>query len=443
MFKAFQNLLKTQFSFLKDTPLLLAVSGGLDSMVLTDLCRKSGLNFSLAHCNFQLRGDESDVDEYFIKTYAKSHDIKIFNTSFETSSVAKITKQSTQMAARQLRYDWFETLRTQHELEYVLTAHHADDNLETVLINLSRGTGLDGLVGIPEINESIVRPLLAFSRDTIHSYAIQEQLEWREDSSNKSTKYLRNNMRHTIIPLLKTLNPAFIENFQTTLNHLKDTQSVLGDYILEVEDKVIASINEDQIVYDVDQIKALNNPKAYLYQLFKAYNFTDWTQLTALLEAQSGKLINSSTHRLIKNRSQLILSTLKDTSEVSISIEATHKVISVPGQLFDLKLDITSAIGPISDDILYLDFESLNFPLVLSNWKEGDYFYPSGMKGRKKLSKYFKDEKLSLIEKENALVMYSGDAVVWIVGRRADQRFIATQNSTKILKLSIVYNAHS
>ncbi|MDG1285180.1 MAG: tRNA lysidine(34) synthetase TilS [Flavobacteriaceae bacterium] len=442
MLKAFQDLLNNRFPFLKDTPLLLAVSGGLDSMVLTDLCVKSGLNIALAHCNFKLRAQESDGDEDFIKDFAQKNHLEVFTTHFETETFATTTKQSIQMAARQLRYEWFDTLKYQNGFEYILTAHHADDNLETVLINLSRGTGLEGLTGIPELNGSIVRPLLKFSREDIHNFATHHKLSWREDSSNNSTKYVRNNLRHTIIPLLKNLNPSFIESFQKTQNHLKDTQSILEDYMLEIEDKVIESIDENQIVYNIDKILSLNNPKAYLYQLLKVYNFTDWTQITALLEAQSGKQISSSTHRLLKNRSHLILTPLSDFSKDSISIEASDTFVSIPNQPFDLKLEIHTAIGPTSKDVLYLDFELLQFPLQLSHWNAGDYFYPSGMNGKKKLSKYFKDEKFSLVEKENTVVLYSKNAVVWIVGMRADKRFMATTSSTKILKLSID-NAHS
>ena len=443
MLKAFKCLLDNRFSFLKESSLLLAVSGGLDSMVLINLCEILDLNISLAHCNFKLRDNESDGDERFIKDFCKSHNLEIFTTHFETETFAQTSKQSIQMAARQLRYGWFESLQNQQGFEYVLTAHHADDNLETVLINLSRGTGLEGLTGIPEINGSIVRPLLKFSREEIHSYATQEKISWREDSSNESTKYMRNNLRHTIIPHLKKLNPSFIDSFQTTQNHLKDTQSILDDYMLEVEDRVIESIDEDQIVYNIDQLQTLNNPKAYLYQLLKTYNFTDWTQITALLVAQSGKQITSSTHRLLKNRSELILSQLNTPSEVSILIEASETNVSILGQPFDLKLEVTTFIESIFEGDLYLDFESLDLPLRLSHGKAGDYFYPSGMNGKKKLSKYFKDEKLSLVDKENTLVIYSGEAVVWIVGRRADQRFIANQNSPKFLKLSIEQNAHS
>jgi len=443
MFNAFENLLKNQFSFLKETPVLVAVSGGLDSMVLTHLCKNAGLNIALAHCNFKLRADESDGDEDFIKAYAKTHNLDVFTTHFETGIIAQKSKQSIQMAARQLRYDWFESLQFQHGFEYVLTAHHADDCLETFLINLSRGTGLDGLTGIPEINGSVVRPLLTFSRDEIFDFAAQENVKWREDGSNQNTKYLRNKLRLTVIPLLKELNPSFMDRFESTQTHLKDTKSLIEDYMLEVEDRVIESIEEDQIIYNIDKIQSLNNPKAYLFQLLKTYNFTDWTEISALLNAQSGKQIVSSSHRLLKNRSQLILSQWIQTETTSISIDASQSLISIPSQPYDLKMEVVTSIGSKEHDEVYLDFKTLKFPLSLRNWTKGDYFYPSGMSGKKKLSKYFKDEKLSTIEKENTLIIYDENALVWIVGRRADQRFIATETSPKILKISILHNANS
>mgnify|MGYP001572914357 FL=1 len=443
MFNAFKNLLNNQFSFLKETSVLVAVSGGLDSMVLTHLCKNAGLNFALAHCNFKLRSDESDGDEDFIKVYAENHNLDVFTTHFETDLVAQTTKKSIQMAARQLRYEWFESLQNQHGFEYVLTAHHADDNLETFLINLSRGTGLDGLTGIPEINGSVVRPLLEFSRDEILDFATHEHIKWREDGSNQNTKYLRNKLRHSVIPLLKELNPSFMDRFESTQAHLKDTKSLLEDYMLEVEDRVIESIQEDQIIYNIDKIQSLNNSKAYLFQLLKTYNFTDWKEISSLMNAQSGKQIVSSSHRLLKNRSQLILSKLNQTETTSISIDASQSLVSIPNKAFDLKMEVVTSIGPKEQDVVYLDFKSLKFPLTLRNWTPGDYFCPSGMHGKKKLSKYFKDEKFSLIEKENTLIIYSGDAVVWVIGRRADQRFIAIETSPKILKISILQNANS
>ena len=229
----------------------------------------------------------------------------------------------------------------------------------------------------------------------------------------------------------------------STISHLKDTQSILEDAMLEVEDRVIESIDENQIVYNIEQLQSLNNPKAYLYQLLKTYNFTDWIQITALLDAQSGKQITSSTHRLLKNRSQLILSSIDTTSKVSISIQAADGLVTIPNQPFNLKLEINAPLGVSEKDHIYLNSELLKFPLRLDSWSHGDFFYPSGMEGKKKLSKYFKDEKLSLIEKECIRVIYSGNDVVWVVGRRADQRFLANKNSTQILKLSIEHNAHS
>ena len=443
MFNAFENLLNNQFSFLKETPVLLAVSGGLDSMVLTHLCKNAGLNIALAHCNFKLRADESDGDEDFMKAYAKTHNIDVFTTYFETELVAQTTKKSIQMAARQLRYDWFESLQIQHGFKYVLTAHHADDNLETFLINLSRGTGLDGLTGIPEINGSVVRPLLEFSRDEILDFATQEHINWREDGSNQNTKYLRNKLRHTVIPLLKELNPSFMDCFESTQAHLTDTKSLLEDYMLEIEDRVIDAVHEDQILYNIDKIQSLNNPKAYLFQLLKTYNFTDWKEISELMNAQSGKQIVSSSHRLLKNRSQLILSKLTPVEATPILIDASESLISIPNKAFDLKMEVVTSLGQNETNVVYLDFKTLKFPLTLRNWTAGDYFYPSGMQGKKKLSKYFKDKKLSLIEKENTLIIYSGDAVVWVIGRRADQRFIATESSPKILKISILQNANS
>lgn len=443
MLKLFQSLLQTKFSFLKEAPVLVAVSGGLDSMVLVDLCNQSGLNSSLAHCNFKLRGDESDADANFIKSYAKAQNIKAFTTSFETKAYAESTRQSIQMAARQLRYEWFRSLQNEHGFEYVLTAHHSDDNLETFLINLSRGTGIEGLIGIPEINGTIVRPILDFSRIEILEYATIEKLRWREDSSNNNTTYLRNNLRHSIIPLLKEINPSFIDSFKKTHNYLKETNSLLDDYILEVQDRVIESINGDQILYNINKIQSLNNPKAYLYHLLKPYGFTDWKEITLLLEAQTGKQISSLSHRLIKNRGHLILSKTRPPQTVFISIDRSQTLVKIPGHSIGLKIELTNSKVSTSSDIIQLDFASLKFPLTLRQWKDGDYFYPTGMQGKKKLSKFFKDEKLSLIDKEKALILCSDDQVVWVVGKRTDNRFIVTDQTSKFIKISIEDYAYS
>jgi tRNA(Ile)-lysidine synthase len=441
MLKTFQSFIYSNFSFLEKSKLLVAVSGGLDSMVLVYLCQKLDLNFSLAHCNYKLREIESNYDEDFIKSYAKTNSIELFTTSFDTNSYASLTKQSIQMAARKLRYEWFELLQEQHGFDFVLTAHHADDNLETFLINLSRGTGLEGLTGIPAINGSIIRPLLEFTRTEILDFATAKNLKWREDSSNKKVLYLRNNIRHSIIPLLKNINPSFMDSFNKSQKYLIESQSVLKDYILEIEDRVIASVAEDQISYDINKILTLNNPKAYMYLLLKPYGFTDWNEIISLLQAQTGKQIYSPSHRLIKNRNNLILCKINAQLKVNISIQNSDSLIKIPSYGINLHMDITNFLPVKSPESVILDVKTLNFPLTVRNWNEGDYFYPIGMKGKKKLSKFFKDNKLSIVDKENTLILCSNDQVVWVLGMRADNRFMSTEKTINFLNISIKNNA--
>jgi tRNA(Ile)-lysidine synthase len=441
MLKTFQSFIYSNFSFLEKSKLLVAVSGGLDSMVLVYLCQKLDLNFSLAHCNYKLREIESNYDEDFIKSYAKTNSIELFTTSFDTNSYASLTKQSIQMAARKLRYEWFELLQEQHGFDFVLTAHHADDNLETFLINLSRGTGLEGLTGIPAINGSIIRPLLEFTRTEILDFATAKNLKWREDSSNKKVLYLRNNIRHSIIPLLKNINSSFMDSFNKSQKYLIESQSVLKDYILEIEDRVIASVAEDQISYDINKILTLNNPKAYMYLLLKPYGFTDWNEIISLLQAQTGKQIYSPSHRLIKNRNNLILCKINAQLKVNISIQNSDSLIKIPSYGINLHMDITNFLPVKSPESVILDVKTLNFPLTVRNWNEGDYFYPIGMKGKKKLSKFFKDNKLSIVDKENTLILCSNDQVVWVLGMRADNRFMSTEKTINFLNISVKNNA--
>jgi tRNA(Ile)-lysidine synthase len=431
MQKNLQDYIDSNLPFLKETKLLIAISGGLDSLVLTHLCYKLNLNIALAHCNFNLRGDESDADEDFVLQLAEDLDLEVFIESFETEVYASAHKLSTQMAARELRYDWFEDLAETLDFDYILTAHHADDNLETFLINLSRGTGLDGLMGIPEINNNIVRPLLSFSRVSIEAYAREHNLKWREDSSNASNKYLRNKFRHDVIPILKTINPQLLQNFETTQNHLQDSKCIIEDAIAKIQKKVV-SVEGDVVKLNIKKLKKLSNPKAYVYQLLKDFNFTEWNAVVDLLDAQSGKQLFSSTHRLIKDREFLLLSEIhsEDIPKVIINKKSTE----AQGLLcFDEVDNVTEA----SKTVIFVDKDKLKFPLELRQWEEGDVFYPLGMKGKKKLSKYFKDEKLSLIDKENVRLLCSDGTIVWIVGKRADERFKVTASTKQILKIEL------
>ncbi|MEO8774403.1 MAG: tRNA lysidine(34) synthetase TilS [Gelidibacter sp.] len=435
MLQAFRQHLDTHLDFLHDSKLLLAISGGLDSVVLAHLCYKLDLKVSFAHCNFNLRGAESDADEEFVLELSEDLELKIFIESFETETYAKEEGVSIQMAARELRYNWFYELAEQLGFDYILTAHHADDNLETFLINLTRGTGLEGLTGIPEVSDKIVRPLLPFSRETMEAYAVAEHLKWQEDSSNASTKYLRNKLRHDIIPILKQMNPQLLHNFQTTISNLQDSQDLIDDAVIKVQKKIV-EVEDDQIKLSVEKLKKLSNPKAYLYQLLKDFNFTAWNDVVNLLDAQSGKQVFSATHRLLKDREFLLLSEiLEDIEETSVSILKTDKEVSAP--FGNLILNNVDAIGEVSKQEIYVDADLLKFPLTMRKWQEGDHFYPLGMKGKKKLSKYFKDEKMSLFDKENIWILFSDGDVVWVIDKRGDDRFKVTETTTNILKIEL------
>ncbi|MDO6597303.1 tRNA lysidine(34) synthetase TilS [Oceanihabitans sp. 2_MG-2023] len=433
----FQKHIHQNLPFLNESKLLITISGGIDSVILTHLCHQAKLHFSLAHCNFNLRGKESDADQDFVMQLAEDLDVEVFIESFETESYAKTNKLSTQMAARELRYNWFQELSEQLHFDYILTAHHADDNLETFLINLTRGTGLDGLTGIPEVNENIVRPLLKFTREEIENFAKENNFKWREDSSNASTKYLRNKLRQDVIPILKAMNSQLLSNFQTTQDNLQDAKSIIQDAVHKVEDKVL-TVENAVIKLNIDILQKQSNTKAYLFQLLKDFNFTEWNDIYNLLEAQSGKQVFSSTHRLLKDRKHLLLTEILNvTSSAVDSLLIKEDEKQIETSLGVLSFETTSQIHESNKSILQIDKDLLKFPLTIRKWQKGDYFYPLGMQGKKKLSKYFKDEKYSLIEKEKALVLCSGDDVVWVINKRADNRYKVTEKTKNILKITV------
>ncbi|WP_370213981.1 tRNA lysidine(34) synthetase TilS [Mesoflavibacter profundi] len=434
MQKAFINHIIQNLPFLKESKLLIAISGGVDSVVLAHLCKEAKLDFTLAHCNFNLRGNESDADESFVLELAEDLDVEVFIQNFDTESFAKNEKLSIQLAARQLRYNWFFELSEQLEFDYILTAHHADDNLETFLINLSRGTGLEGLKGIPEVNQNIVRPLLSFSREDIENYAKINHLKWREDSSNTSTKYLRNKLRHDVIPVLKDINPDVLSNFQNTLAHLNDSSAIVEEAVDSFLNKAIVSIDDSQISYKISEFEALNNPKAYLFEIFKDYGFTQWKDIENLLTAQSGKLVFSKTHQLLKDRDCLILSEISsEENNETVTILEDQNEIKLPNGI--LCIESVEEIGKTDKSTIYIDKKTLKYPLTVRHWEKGDYFYPLGMQGKKKLSKFFKDEKLSLLDKQKTLLLCSDHQVVWVINHRADNRFKLTKQTQDILKI--------
>ena len=402
---------------------------------MTELFHSLNYNTSLAHCNFNLRALESDKDEAFVKNLGDRLQLKTYTTKFDTNKYASINKISTQIAARELRYQWFQELTIEHQFDYVLTAHHADDNLETFLINLSRGTGLEGFTGIPPINKNIVRPLLIFSREDIEEYATTNKIAWREDESNATTKYIRNKIRHQVVPVLKEINPTLLNSFQKTTDNLKGSQQIINDALSEVKKKVLITEKNEALKFDVSEILSLSNPKAYLFELLKPYHFTAWNDVTNLLTSQSGKQVFSKTHRLLKDRDVLLLSKRTQNKEpLTYTIQKNTKEITMP---VSLRFEITNPINNKDNAAIYLDLDTVSFPLTIRKWKEGDSFFPTGMEGRKKLSKFFKDEKYSLIDKENTWLLCSDDQITWIIDKRQDRRFSASKNTISALKINL------
>lgn len=433
MREQFTEHIKTNFPFLSNEPFYVAVSGGIDSMVLVHLCQQLHLDFEILHCNFRLRGVESDGETQFIESFCHSNGIPIHTKYFDTNTIAANTKESIQITARNLRYQWFQEIISLG-FDYVLTAHHLDDSLETVLINFSRGTGLEGLTGIPAQNGYVIRPLLPFSRVEIEAYAQANKIQWREDSSNASDKYLRNKIRHSIVPLFKEINTGFLDSFQNTLHHLQQAESLVDDATKLVYVKVVTE-KEDQLEINLTQLLEFQNHKAYLYQWLAQYGFSAWNDVYDLVEAQSGKQVFSPTHVLLKDRNKLILSERKETATEAIFwIESKESIVNIP---LNISFCNVSYLSESDSNCIFVDEDKITFPLILRKWKTGDCFYPSGMTGKKKLSKYFKDEKYSLLEKEKQWLLCSDDQIIWVIGKRADQRFLAQSNTVKTIQIAL------
>ena len=333
-----------------------------------------------------------------------------------------------------MRYTWFQELAKNHQFDFILTAHHLDDSLETFLIHLTRGSGLEGFTGIPSTNGNIIRPLLPFSRAEILEYARENQLEWREDSSNATTKYLRNNIRHQVIPILKEINPSLLDSFANTIQYLQDAQQIIDDQIDEIEAKVINE-KDGMLFFDISKINQLSNPKTYLYQLLKKYQFTEWNNVVDLLTSQSGKQVFSKTHVLLKDRDFLILSEIPSKKSDSESFDILEHQSKISSPIF-LNFEENASKNSENRNTIVVAKKLLKYPLIVRKWQNGDYFCPSGMQGKKKLSKYFKDEKISVTEKEKIWLLCTADnEIIWVINHRQDRRFLAssaTENSVKI-----------
>ena len=413
------------------TKVLVAVSGGLDSIALLHLFHSAGFSIEVAHCNFNLRGEESNGDEQLVKETCDSLDISFHCKNFETEKYAQDNGVSIQMAARDLRYAWFEDLRVEHKLGFIATAHHQDDQIETVLLNLSRGTGLKGMHGILAKQHYIIRPLLFCDRHSLELWMAEKGYSHREDSSNASDKYSRNKIRHQVLPVLKEINPSLSNTFQENTERFGASENNLS-FLYEKERAHLFVQKAGEYHLVLSELKKYPSPIDVVFHFISEYGFNDWKAIEHLLSSESGKMIFSKSHQLLKNREDLVLKIKEEKLESTYSIQEHTKQLSEP---ICLGLDCKSAKGfQIKKDSFEaaLDFDKLSFPLELRKWQNGDVFHPLGMKGKKKLSDFFIDKKMSLFEKENTWILCSNNQIVWVVGHRIDERFKLVENSQKV-----------
>jgi tRNA(Ile)-lysidine synthase len=417
---------------------LVAVSGGVDSVVLCDLLYKCDFDFVIAHCNFQLRGEESERDEQFVRSLGVKYNRQVLVNRFDTSVVAEQAKISIQEAARTLRYAWFHNLMEQQVASPLLTAHHADDNIETAAMNFFRGTGLKGLTGIPE-TRLIKRPLLPFRKQEIRDYAEQINLSYVEDSSNALSKYTRNFFRNELLPQMQQVFPQAEENILKNIERLKDVDQVYTIAIKNYKDSLIEKKGEEEHI-PILKLKKIIPYRTVLWEILKEKSFSaaQVDEVIKLFDADNGSFIDSEFFRIIKNRKWLIVTRkTNDWSNIHFVIEEDTKRIEFNEQqlLFE-KISGKNFQIPTSSNVACVDATEVQFPLLLRKWKQGDYFYPLGMRKKKKLSRFFIDIKLSKTEKENVWILESNKRVVWIVGYRIDDRFKITSNTKSVLKIT-------
>jgi tRNA(Ile)-lysidine synthase len=436
----FQESIK-MLGLTKKDRLLIAVSGGLDSVVLTYCAAMSGLDFAIAHANFMLRGPESERDENFVISLAAQFNKPVFTHKFDTVTYAEKEKLSIQVAARNLRYNWFNTLlgKVAGSFRGVLTAHHLDDNTETMLMHFFRGTGIAGLAGMPVRNEGIFRPFLSFPKSRLLEFAVSQKLEWVEDSSNETDDYTRNFLRNKLIPAISAVFPEVRENLGKNLRRFDEANMLYQQAITRHKKKLLKTVGKETHI-PILLLKKSAPLQTIVYEIIRDYHFSasQTAEIIRLMESSNGKYVSSPTHQIIKNRRWLIIAPLADLSISHFIIDRTDSPFLYPeGRLqFNQRGFMEPESVSDSANKASLDAEKIQFPLILRKWKTGDYFYPLGMKKKKKLARFFIDQKLSKSAKENVWVLLMDSQVVWVVGHRIDDRFSIRESTKNILVIS-------
>lgn len=439
LLKKFQdNWRRNGFNTLQQ-PVLLAVSSGSDSMVMAHLFQQSSIPFGVAHCNFQLRGEEADKDEVLVRNWCAANNIEFHSVRFDTAAKVEQWKKGVQETARILRYEWLEQIRSKNNYACIATAHHANDNAETLLMNLFKGTGISGLHGILPKNGNIIRPLLFAAKKDITAYIQQEQVTYREDASNASDKYTRNDIRLNILPVIEESFPNIISSLNNSIQRFADAEELYLKAIEQERKKLLELRGKDYYV-SVKKLQKRSPLHTICYELFKPFGFATGQvhDIIALLSSESGHYITSPTHRVIRDRDFLII-TVFDTRQVDfISIEHIPITLRAGTRQFKFRYAPVPATIPADDNTAYIDVSKLEQPLILRRWKQGDYFYPLGMgMKKKKLSRYFIDKKIPLHEKENVWVLESNKRIVWVAGHRLDERFKVKPDTTEVVVATV------
>jgi tRNA(Ile)-lysidine synthase len=432
--KKFTDFIEQNNLFEPDSSVLAAVSGGMDSVLMVHLLKAAGYNFGIAHCNFQLRGDESTTDQEFCKQLAQQNNVPFHTINFDTLQYAADKKMSIQMAARELRYQWFEQIRQQHNYSSVALAHHQNDTIETILLNLVRGTGIAGLHGILPKNGALVRPLLGFTRDEIQAIITKNKISYVEDSSNSSVKYARNKLRHEVIPKLKELNPALENTFENNLKHFRDLETLLELRLAELREELMIA-DGDEIHLQLESVKKLNPQRLLLFKLLQEYGFNETTidDLISVLNKHSGKVFESAGFTLILDREKLILTKKNTVNAEQVSISNTDHTVNYGRYKLTLLHDDTPLIIKDNPLAVSVDADRLVYPLTVRAWQQSDSFYPLGMKTRKKLSDFFIGQKIPLHQKNEIPLLINGNGeIIWVGGYRPDERYKVNDNTKKV-----------